>query len=879
MKRLGLNEIREEYLKFFESKGHLRLPSFSLVPINDPSLLLINSGMAPLKNYFTGVEEPPRKRVTTCQKCIRTPDIENVGKTARHGTFFEMLGNFSFGDYFKKEAIAWAWEFFTEVMEIPADKLWITIYEDDDEAHDIWVDNGISPDRIVRMGKEDNFWEHGTGPCGPCSELHYDRGPENGCGKPDCKIGCDCDRFVEVWNLVFTQFFKDEEGNYSKLKNPNIDTGMGLERLACVMQDVDNLFEVDTIRNVLNKVCDIAGIKYKTDAKSDVSIRVVTDHIRSTVMMVSDGVIPSNEGRGYVLRRLLRRAARHGKLLGINNIFLSQVAEVVIAESKEAYPELVNKADYIKAIINAEEEKFNTTIDQGLKVLEDYMADSKLNNNSVLAGELAFKLHDTYGFPIDLTLEIAKENDIQVDEAGYKKAMDNQRNMARDAIKDRMSSWGSKELHEGIDKEFKTEFLGYNMEVTSANVAYILQDDALVDSLDEGAIGTVILDKTTIYAESGGQVGDSGTISSPDGLVAKVIDSKKTADGKFLHVVEIESGTISVNDNVDVSYDRNKRRDTARNHTATHLLQKALQHVLGPHVTQAGSSVDSERLRFDFNHFQGMTKEEIKRVENEVNDVIYADLNVSCTEMSLDEAKKQGAMALFSEKYGDIVRVVKAGDYSMELCGGTHVPSTGKIFGIKIVSESAVAAGVRRIEALTGRNLRNYFNEKEEILNKVSDELKTNPHDVLKRIEQINEEIKHYKIDIAELNKKISSSSIDELLSNIKDINDTKVIAAKMDGLDPVALREIGDKLRDKLGQSGAVVLFSPKDDKVNIVAMAGKEAVKKGFHSGNIVKKVANILGGGGGGRPDMAQAGGKDSSKIDEAIDLVYNAVKDFK
>lgn len=874
MRKMGLNELREKFLSFFETKGHLRMPSFSLIPVNDPSLLLINSGMAPLKAYFTGKEVPPSKRVTTCQKCIRTPDIENVGITSRHGTFFEMLGNFSFGDYFKKEAIAWAWEFVTEVMEMPVDRLWVSIYEDDDEAFDIWVETGVSTDRIVRMGKEDNFWEHGTGPCGPCSEIYFDRGIERGCKNPDCAPGCECDRFIEFWNLVFTQFNKDEEGNYSRLANPNIDTGMGLERLACIMQDVDNLFLVDTVRNILNAVCEKAGVTYNEDEKKDISIRVITDHIRSTTMMVCDGVIPSNEGRGYVLRRLLRRAARHGKLLGIEDMFLAEIAEVVIRESADAYPELREKSDYIKKVIKVEEEKFNATLDQGLRVLEEYIDECKASGKNILEGHLVFKLHDTYGFPFDLTREIAAEHGISVDEKGYKEAMEDQRKRAREAIKDRASSWGADELPEGIDRNFKTEFVGYSEPACNAEIKYIIKDGKLIDSAAEGDMVTIILDRTPIYAESGGQVGDTGTIKS-SGFEANVIDCKKTYDGKYLHIVEVVSGSATEGSEVEVYFDRMKRMDTARNHTATHLLHKALKNILGSHVNQAGSSVDAERLRFDFSHFQAMTAEEIKKVENEVNEIIYADLPVACREMDIEEAKKQGAVALFGEKYDKIVRVVSAGDYSIELCGGTHVTSTGQISFVKIISEGGIAAGVRRIEALTGRHALEYLNNKEELLEKSAELLKTNTADIIKRIEQLNSELKAAQKEAADLKKKLVRGSLDEIVQEARDIKGVKVISARIDGLDAESLRETGDRLRSMLGDNSTVVLFSENEGRVGIVAMATKNAVSKGIHSGNIIREVAKMLGGGGGGRPDMAQAGGKDASKIQEAVEKVYEIV----
>ncbi len=868
MQKLGLNEIRERYLKFFEGKGHLRLPSFSLVPQNDPSLLLINSGMAPLKPYFTGAEEPPRRRVTTCQKCIRTPDIENVGKTARHGTFFEMLGNFSFGDYFKKEVIPWAWEFVTQDMKLPLDKLWVTIYLEDDEAFEIWnKDVGIPAERIVRMGKKDNFWEHGTGPCGPCSEIYFDRGPENGCGKPDCKVGCDCDRYVEFWNLVFTQFNRDEEGNYTRLANPNIDTGMGLERLACIMQGVSNLFEVDTVTNILNYICKVAGVKYHKDEKTDISIRVITDHIRSTTMMVSDGVLPSNEGRGYVLRRLLRRAARHGKLLGINRQFLFDVADVVINESREAYPELAEKADYIKKVIKIEEEKFDATIDQGLSILNEFIAMTKAEKKDVLPGSMAFKLHDTYGFPLDLTREIAEENGLTVDESGFKVEMESQKTKAREALLRNKgnAAWGDS-LYSSLDRSIRTEFSGYSENECSATVLFIVRDNELVENAQEGDEVTVILDRTVFYAESGGQVGDTGVIETKEGKIS-VRDCKKTADGKYLHIGLVEKGIIEKGSAARVIIDTGRRMAIARNHTTTHLLQKALRNVLGSHVSQAGSLVEPDRLRFDFTHFSAMSEEEIKRVEKEVNEKILDSLKVDAREMPIDEAKKLGATALFGEKYGNIVRVVRIEDYSMELCGGTHLQSTSQAGLIKILGESGVAAGVRRIEALTGNSAIEYFNEREGLLNEVAAALKSNPQDSIKKIEALNSELKNSEKEIEQLRNKLVSGSINDVLDRAVEVKGVRVITARFDQLDMEGLRNTGDMLRNRL-ESGVVVLGTGYGDKVNFVVMATKDAVVRGIHAGNIIREVAKIAGGGGGGRPDMAQAGGKDASKIDEAL-----------
>ena len=869
MEKLGLNEIRERYLSFFESKGHLRLPSFPLVPRNDPSILLINAGMTPLKPYFTGQEEPPGKRVTTCQKCIRTPDIENVGKTARHGTFFEMLGNFSFGDYFKKEAIPWAWEFFTEDLKIPADRLYPSIYEEDDEAFDIWnKDVGLAPERIFRMGKKDNFWEHGIGPCGPCSEIYFDRGPDKGCGKPDCTVGCDCDRYIEVWNLVFTQFNREEDGTYSKLQKKNIDTGMGLERLACVMQDVNNLFEVDTIRNILDYVCGKAGVKYGAAEESDISIRVITDHIRSTTMMVSDGILPSNEGRGYVLRRLLRRAARHGKLLGVNDEFLYDVARIVIGESKSAYPELAEKADYICRVVKTEEERFAATIDQGLNILTDFISEIKAGNGGVLPGSMIFKLHDTYGFPLDLTREIAGENGLSIDEDGFRKEMGEQRKKAREAAKSKEASAWGQDVAADLPRDVRTEFTGYESFESEGKILYIIRDGELADNAQEGDEVTVILDRTPFYAESGGQVGDRGILETRDGRV-RVRDCRKTPDGKYLHTGVVESGIIEKDAPAAAKIDAALRMATARNHTTTHLLQKALRDVLGSHVTQAGSLVGPDRLRFDFSHFSAMTRDELKKVEKLVNEKILADLKVDVRELPIDEARKLGAMALFGEKYGDIVRVVRAGDYSIELCGGTHLSSTAQAGLVKILGESGVAAGVRRIEALTGESAIAYFNEKEELLNDISQALKSSPQDTLRKVEALNAELKSSEKEIERLRNKLVSGSMDDILAKAVDFKGVKAVAARFDQLDMEALRNTGDMLKNRLG-SGVVVLASGYGDKVSFVAMASKDAVDRGVHCGNIVREAAKAAGGGGGGRPDMAQAGGKDASKIDEALRL---------
>jgi alanine--tRNA ligase len=873
MEKLSLNTIREKYLSFFESKGHLRLPSFSLVPHNDASLLLINSGMAPLKPYFTGAEVPPRKRVTTCQKCIRTPDIENVGKTARHGTFFEMLGNFSFGDYFKREAISWAWEFFTKEMQIPAERLYVTVYQDDDEAFDIWTKEiGVPAERVIRMGKEDNFWEHGTGPCGPCSEIHYDRGEKYGCGKPGCSVGCDCDRYIEVWNLVFTQFDRQEDGTYEKLAHPNIDTGMGLERLACVMQDVDNLFEVDTVRKILDTVCTLSGKTYGADWKTDVSIRVITDHIRSTVMMIGDGVVPSNEARGYVLRRLLRGAARHGRLLGIKGNFLSKLADVVIELSGGAYPNLIEKQDYIKKVIRIEEERFASTIEQGMAMLSEHikkMQESMGLNEGILPGFIAFKLHDTYGFPIDLTKDILKDYGFTVDEDGFRKEMNAQRTMAREALKNRESSWANSEITVPAECP-ETVFEGYEKQITEGEILYIIRPDG--SSVSEAEVGDDIIlvtDKTTFYAESGGQAGDKGTIETESGVVS-INSVTKTNDGKWRHIGTVIHGSVSTGEKATMTVDRQGRLASERNHSATHLLQKALRMVLGEHVHQAGSSVTPERLRFDFNHMQAMTKEEIRAVENIVNDAIYNGYDVTTRILPIDEAKKLGAMALFGEKYGDTVRVVEMGDFSLEFCGGTHVKNTSSIGMFKILHESAVAAGVRRIEALTGAGARAAYMGEEAILTDITELFKANYSDVVNKVSNLYTQYKTAVKELERLKRENAVSDLDGMLASAIDINGVKVISGRFDALDPEGLRDLADKIRNKL-DTGVVILASSFGGKAAVTAMATKKAVEKGIHCGNIVKKAAAVCGGGGGGRPDMAQAGGKQPEKIEEMLSKV--------
>lgn len=874
MRNMGVNEIREKFLSFFESKGCLRLGSFPLIPKNDASLLLINSGMAPMKPWFQNPEIAPKKRVTTCQKCIRTGDIENVGKTARHGTFFEMLGNFSFGDYFKNEATAWAWEFFTKVMEIPEERLWISVYEEDDEARDIWVNKvGVNPERIVKLGKEDNFWEHGTGPCGPCSEIYFDRGEEYGCGGEHCGVGCDCDRFMEVWNLVFTQFDKDEDGNYNPLPNPNIDTGMGLERLAVVMQGVGNLFEVDTVQDVMKHICSIAGIEYKKDEKKDVSLRVITDHIRSTVMMVSDGVIPSNEGRGYVLRRLLRRAARHGKLLNIDRQFLFEVAQTVIDCSKDAYPELAEKSEYIKKIIKKEEERFDATIDNGLVVLNDYIADAKKDGLSALSGDAAFKLHDTYGFPLDLTIEIAEENGLTVDVDGFNAAMQKQKDTAREARKDG-SSWDADETYE-FDGAQPTEFVGYTTLTADAKVVgIVVEGEGVTDAIADGQKGFIVVDKTPFYAEMGGQAGDIGTVMSGADCSAAVSNTTKTGEGYYLHEVTVQGAPISVGDTVTMAVDSENRLAIGRNHSATHLLHKALKEVLGSHVAQAGSLVTADRLRFDFSHFEAMTTEEIKQAEEKVNNAILSALDINTQELAIDEAKKLGATAQFGEKYGEVVRVVSMGDYSVEFCGGTHLTNTAQCGLFKILSEGGVAAGVRRIEAVTGNGVLEYIAAKDELVARTASVLKTNEHDLANKAEAVMNELRDTQKAIDDIKAKMAAAKANDILTSVKHIGEVDVICAQLDGQSADELKKLADSVKDKLDTSVAV-FASNTDGKITFVAMATKNAVAKGAHAGNIIKAITAVTGGKGGGKPDMAQGGGKDASKIDDALAMVDDIV----
>ena len=867
MKPYGLNELRKMYLDFFESKGHLVMKSFSLIPQNDKSLLLINAGMAPLKPYFTGQEIPPRRRVTTCQKCIRTGDIENVGKTARHGTFFEMLGNFSFGDYFKHEAIAWSWEFLTKILEIPADRLYPSVYQDDDEAFNIWnKEIGVDKDRIFRFGKEDNFWEHGAGPCGPCSEIYYDRGEKYGCGKPGCTVGCDCDRYIEIWNNVFTQFNNDGNGNYEELENKNIDTGMGLERLATVMQDVDSIFDVDTIKAIRDEVCKYANVEYETEYKKDVSIRVITDHIRSVTFMVSDGIMPSNEGRGYVLRRLLRRAARHGRLLGIKGAFLAKLSEVVIRESKDGYPELADKKDYILKLIATEEENFNKTIDQGLSILNDMMAEMEAEKKTVLSGENTFKLYDTYGFPMDLTIEILEEKGFTVDEEGFKEAMEVQRQKARDAREETNYMGADVTIYQSIDAAIESKFVGYHDLTHDSKVTVLTTADALVDELKEGMEGTILVEETPFYATMGGQVADTGVIRTANAEFV-VEDTIKLQGTKIGHVGKMTKGSIKVGETVTLAVDEARRNLIANNHSATHLMQKALRMVLGNHVEQAGSLVDPDKLRFDFTHFSPMTPEEIAKVEEIVNQEIQNGLDVVTNEMTIDEAKKTGAMALFGEKYGDTVRVVQMGDFSSELCGGTHVKNTSNISAFKIVSESGVAAGVRRIEALTGAGLIAHFNQVEETLKEAAALLKVSPADVVKRITALQEEVKTLSKENDKLKAKIAKAAAGDVTSEAEDVNGIKVLVKALSGVDMNGMRDLGDEAKQKLGE--AVILYATENDgKVNLMATATEGAIKKGAHAGNLIKEVASLVGGGGGGRPNMAQAGGKNPAGIPDAL-----------
>ena len=875
MKYLGVNEIREEFLKFFESKDHLRLPSFPLVPRNDNSLLLINSGMAPMKAYFTGQEIPPSKRVTTCQKCIRTGDIDNVGKTARHGTFFEMLGDFSFGDYFKNEIVPWSWEFVTKVLEIPEDRLYVTIYEEDDETGKIWHDVvGLPWDRIVKLGKEDNFWEHGTGPCGPCTEIYYDRGPEYGCDSPTCGVGCDCDRYMEFWNLVLTQFNAEEDGTYTELAMKNVDTGMGLERMATIMQGVDSIFDVDTVKSIRDAVCAKANVEYGKDHKTDVSVRVITDHIRSVTMMTADGVLPSNEGRGYVLRRLLRRAARHGKLLGIEGEFLAELSKSVIACSGEAYPELVEKQDYIFKILSIEENSFYKTIDKGMEILKADMEEMKAAGEKVMSGEKSFRLYDTYGFPVDLTKEILAEEGMEIDEDAFTAEMKAQKERARSARAKSNYMGAAETVYNELPVELETAFAGYDVyDVANAKIVALVANEAVAETAQAGDTVAVFLDRTPFYAESGGQVGDQGVIKTETGVV-KVTNCVKVVGGKIAHMGEVTEGLVQVGEMACASIDVELRMASSRNHSATHLLHKALRTVLGTHVEQAGSYVSADRLRFDFTHFAAMTADEIKEVERLVNDAIFASYDVHTDEMSIDEARNRGAMALFGEKYGEVVRVVDMGGYSIELCGGAHLKNTAQVGSFKILSENGVAAGVRRIEAVTGKEALKHYQAQEDEIKEICRLVKSTPDKLLSRLEQLLAEQKETAKELEKLKAKMAGGAADEMLSGKVEIGGVAVLAAEVKDMDGNALRTLGDQLKQKLG-SGVVVLASGKDGKVNLMAMATDDVVKKGVHAGNIIKAAAAVCGGGGGGRPNMAQAGGKDASKIADALEKAKSVV----
>ena len=876
MKPYGVNELRRMFLDFFESKDHLKMKSFSLVPHNDNSLLLINSGMAPLKPYFTGQEIPPKRRVTTCQKCIRTGDLENVGKTARHGTFFEMLGNFSFGDYFKREAIAWSWEFLTRVVGLPADRLYPSVYENDDEAFDIWNHEiGIAPERIFRFGKEDNFWEHGSGPCGPCSEIYYDRGEKYGCGKPGCTVGCDCDRYMEIWNNVFTQFDNDGKGNYTELEQKNIDTGMGLERLASVVQDVDSIFDVDTVFALRTAVCEIAGVEYKKNYDTDVSIRIITDHIRSATFMISDGIMPSNEGRGYVLRRIIRRAARQGRKLGIKDMFLANLAGTVIEGSRDGYPELEEKKEFIFNVLKQEESKFNKTIDQGLSILNEMAEAVEKEGKKQLGGADAFKLYDTFGFPLDLTREILEEKGFMVDEEGFAACMQEQKNKARAARKVTNYMGADVTVYESIDPAITTEFVGYDNLTYDSRITVLTTDTELVEELAEDEVGTVIVEQTPFYATMGGQEGDIGVISTGDGEF-QVENTIKLLGGKVGHIGRVTKGRIQVGDTAILSVDPERRGSTCKNHSATHLLQKALREVLGNHVEQAGSYQDGERTRFDFSHSAAMTAEEIKKVEQIVNEKIAENLAVVTKEMTIEEAKQSGAMALFGEKYGETVRVVQMGDFSKELCGGTHVKSTGTIGSFKILSESGVAAGVRRIEAVTGSNVTAYYQNLEEQLNAAAKTLKTNPSNLVERCEHLMAEMKALQSENESLKSKAAKDALGDVMDRVQEVNGVKLLATKVSGVDMNGLRELGDQLKEKLGE-GVVVLVSEKEGKVSLIAMATDGAIAAGAHAGNLIKEIAVFVGGGGGGRPNMAQAGGKNPAGMGNAIHACVKVLED--
>ena len=873
-KPFGVNELREAYLRFFESKGHLRLKSFSLVPQNDKSLLLINAGMTPLKPYFTGAEVPPRKRVTTCQKCIRTGDIENVGKTARHGTFFEMLGNFSFGDYFKHEAIAWSWEFLTEVVGLDKNRLYPSVYKDDDEAFDIWnKEIGIPADRIYRFGKEDNFWEHGSGPCGPCSEIYYDRGEKYGCGKPGCTVGCDCDRYMEVWNNVFTQFENDGEGHYTTLEQKNIDTGMGLERLAVVVQNVDSIFDVDTLRALRQRVCDMAHKVYEQKHEDDVSIRLITDHIRSATFLISDGVMPTNEGRGYVLRRLIRRAARHGRLLGIEGAFLADLSDTVIEGSKDGYPELGEKREFIKTVLQNEEAQFDKTIDQGLRILADLTQGMKERHETTLSGKEVFRLYDTYGFPVDLTREILEEKGYTLDDEGFAAEMQAQRTRARDAHQKTNYMGADATVYDELDTALTCRFIGYDRLTTEAAVTALTTDTEIVSALSAGQHGTVFTDETPFYATMGGQEGDTGIITGANGRF-RVAETIRLRGGKVGHVGTVEEGMIGMGETLTLTVDAEQRAATCANHSATHLLQKALKTVLGAHVEQKGSLVTPDRLRFDFAHFQAMTAEQLAEVERQVNAQIRADLPVVTQEMTLAEAKKTGAMALFGEKYGETVRVVSMGDYSKELCGGTHVAHTGAIVQFKILSESGIAAGVRRIEALTGEGVLRYYGELEARLDRLAAALKVKTPELEGKVAHLLTELKALENENGALKAKLAQQSLGSVTERAAEVDGLRVLAAPVDGLDAGALREFGDSLKDK--GLDIVVLAAQKEGKVSLLALASSAARERGAHAGQLVKAVAGLCGGNGGGKPDAAMAGAKDAAKVPEALAAVPELLK---
>ena len=875
MQPYGVNQLRKMFLEFFESKGHLAMKSFSLVPHNDKSLLLINSGMAPLKPYFTGQEIPPRRRVTTCQKCIRTGDIENVGKTARHGTFFEMLGNFSFGDYFKNEAIEWSWEFLTEVVGLDPDRLYPSIYEEDEEAFEIWNKKmGIPAERIFRFGKADNFWEHGSGPCGPCSEIYYDRGEKYGCGSPDCTVGCECDRYMEIWNNVFTQFDNDGHGHYSELEQKNIDTGMGLERLASVVQDVDSIFDVDTLKALRDHICRLADTEYGKDAQADISIRVITDHTRSVTFMISDGIMPSNEGRGYVLRRLLRRACRHGRLLGIEGSFIPELAQTVIEGSKDGYPELEEKKDFILKVIAKEEDQFNKTIDQGLGILAEMTAKMEAEQTTTLSGADAFKLYDTYGFPIDLTKEILEEKGMQVDEEGFHASMEVQRKTARAARGETNYMGADVTVYESIDPSITSTFVGYENLAWKSPITVLTSDTEIVEALSDGQRGTVFAEETPFYATSGGQEADTGIIRTAEGEF-KVEDTVKLLGGKIGHVGVVVKGMIKTGDQAELCVNAEKRALSARNHSATHLLQKALRTVLGTHVEQAGSSVNEDRLRFDFSHFSAMTSEELQKVEEIVNEQIVAGLPVKVENMSIEEARKTGAQALFGEKYGDVVRVVNMGDYSIEFCGGTHVKNTNEIMAFKILSESGVAAGVRRIEALTSKGLIRYYDNLEKKLNEAAKVLKATPDNLAEKIAHLTAENKALHSEVESLKSKLAQDAMGDVMDQVQEIKGVKLLAAEVDGVDMNGLRDLGDQLKEKLGE-GVVVLASGNDGKVSLMVTATDAAMKQGAHAGNLVKAIAGLVGGGGGGRPNMAQAGGKNPAGIQEALKKAAEALE---